>query len=181
MRVIPLDEARLLLSQGKIIAYPTEAVYGLGCDPFNSEAVDFLLSLKIRPMSKGFIILIGDWSQLAMFVPKLSDAVLKPVQASWPGPVTWVFPRLPDVPPWLTGEHDGIAIRMTAHPIAHALCQDGPIISSSANRSGEEPARDFTRLSQQFPQCVEACVAGDLGGASQPSAIYDALSGHRLR
>lgn len=176
-----ISEARAYINQGKIIAYPTEAVYGLGCDPFNNQAVEKLLNLKQRDICKGFILLIADWSQLATLIKPVSEQQLAAVRKTWPGPVTWVFPKADTLPDWLSGQYNTIALRMSAHPIAHELCIDGPLISTSANISKHEPANDISQLQEQFPQGIDALVAGNIGGASRPSAIYDVLTGGRLR
>lgn len=174
-------DARKLLKEGKIVAYPTEAVYGLGCSPFNQQAVAALLALKQRSMHKGLILLIADWSQLTPLVAPLPEELLAPVRATWPGPVTWIFPPASTIPVWLTGQHDGIAVRMSAHPIAHQLCLDGPVVSTSANISGHDSVRDLSELRAQFPEGIDAVLAGDLGGLSQPSTIFDVRTGVRLR
>ena len=174
-------EARQYLQQGGIIAYPTEAVYGLGCDPWNQRAVKKLLTLKHRSIEKGFIVLIADWLQLRPFIGAVPESRLDAVRDSWPGPVTWLFPKAPAVPEWLTGEHPTIALRMSAHPIAHALCLDGPVISTSANVTGQIPAVDMQALSAQFPEGLDAFLVGSLGLAKQPSAIYDVCNGRRVR
>lgn len=176
-----LKEALSLLREGQVIAYPTEAVYGLGCDPFNQQALSRLFELKGRPANKGVILLISDWSQLFPLILPIPDSMLVPVYDTWPGHVTWIFPRSEAVPAWLTGDQDTIAVRMSEHPIARALCAEGPIVSTSANLSGKPPARDVAELTQQFPTGIAAVVAGELGDASQPSQIYDVLSGRRLR
>ncbi len=183
MKIIQnIDEASQLLKQGKIIAYPTEAVYGLGCDPFNQNAVEQLLALKQREVSKGLIVLISDWLQLTALISPVSELSLEPVHQTWPGPVTWIFPKSVTLPSWVCGAHSTIAIRMTAHPIAKALCvAAGPIISTSANLTGHEPAIDRASLIAEFPCGVDAMLSGALGGHSKPSAIYDVLSGKRWR
>lgn len=182
MKIISqFDEARALLKQGKIVAYPTEAVYGLGCDPFNAYAVEKLLVLKSRPVSKGLILLIAEWSQLEPLINNIPEYLLEGVRATWPGPVTWVFPKAATIPNWISGDHPSIAIRMSEHPVARQLCIDGPVVSTSANLSGCEPARDVAEVCAQFPHGVDALMSGNLGSASQPSSIYDVLSGKRLR
>lgn len=176
-----LDEARQYLAQGKIIAYPTEAVYGLGCDPFNQQAVEKLLVLKQRSVTQGLIILIANWSQLAPLIGQLPNRCLDDVHGTWPGPVTWIFPKSNLIPMWVSGQHESIAIRMSAHPVARSLCANGPIVSTSANLSGQKPATEVSHLEFQFPQGIDALVAGQLGGALQPSVIYDVLTGRKLR
>ncbi|MCH9756355.1 MAG: threonylcarbamoyl-AMP synthase [Gammaproteobacteria bacterium] len=178
-----IDEAQILLDAGKVIAYPTEAVYGLGCDIWNEKAVLHLLALKNRPKEKGLIILISSWAQLWPLVDMshVSDTRLKAVKETWPGPVTWVFPKSEAVPAWISGTHDGIAIRMTKHSVAHALCQNGPIVSTSANLSGGLPARDVDTLRRLFPEGLLGVVAGELGGNFAVSEIYNILDGSSLR
>lgn len=170
-----------LVKQGGVIAYPTEAVYGLGCDPFNQHAVEYLLHLKQRCVSKGLILLISDWTQLTPLIQYIDARALQSVESTWPGPTTWLFPKSLLVPLWISGSSDKIAIRMSAHPIAHALCQNGPIVSTSANVSGEEPARDISMLDAQFPHGLAGIVQGALGEEAQPSRIFDLSSGQQLR
>lgn len=178
-----IKQACALLDAGKVIAYPTEAVYGLGCDAFNQQAVLRILNLKKRPKEKGLIVLIADWEQLWPLidenkVPKVRFEALK---KSWPGPVTWVFPKASTVPDWITGAHEGIAIRMTAHPVARALCQNGPIISTSANLAGEEPVREIQDLDEIFPDGVVGVLEGALGNQMTVSPMYNILDGALLR
>lgn len=175
------DEALQYLKRGQVIAYPTEAVYGLGCDPFNEQAVEKLLALKHRMMAQGFIVLIADWPQLFPLIGKLPDVLLDKVRESWPGPVTWVFPKSALIPHWLSGQHESIAIRMSAHPVARRLCLNGPVVSTSANTSGRIPAIDLAALRLQFPHGIDAVIVGELGDEKQSTGIYDVLTGARLR
>ncbi len=179
--IVNLDEARKEIQQGSVLAYPTEAVYGLGCDPFNEYAVHRILELKQRSIIQGMIVIISNWSQLWPLIDAVSPAALKAVEATWPGPTTWIFPRSPLVPDWVSGKYPSIAIRMTAHPIAAQLCATMPVVSTSANLHGQEPARDVIELQSQFPMGIDGIVAGSLGHATKPSAIYDLLSGACLR
>lgn len=179
--VSSLDEAKTVLQQGGIIAYPTEAIYGLGCDPFNREAVQRLFHLKQRPLNKGMILIIARWEQLAELIDVLPEAQYQRVKKTWPGPTTWIFNKSVHVPDWVTAGDATIAIRMTAHPIARALCNDIPLISTSANLSGHLPARNLSALDAQFPQGIDAIVPGELGGLDKPSSIFNALTGEQLR
>lgn len=176
-----LDDARRLIAAGRVLAYPTEAVYGLGCDPFNQHAVERVLALKQRRVTQGLILLIHDWEQLASLSLTVPEARLDAVRATWPGPVTWVFPKAKIIPRWLTGAHDSIAVRMSEHPVARALCLEGPVVSTSANITGQPPVRDNQMLRAQFPQGIDAVVVGEVGTALSPSMIVDVLSGVRLR
>ena len=138
-----LREAARCFHRGGLIAYPTEAVYGLGCDPLDSAAVERLLRLKDRPVAKGLILIAADFAQLLPFVRQLPPDLMQPVFDSWPGPNTWLLPARKDTPAWLTGCHDSLAVRVTAHPIAGALCRAcrSPLVSTSANLSRRPPAR----------------------------------------
>ena len=115
-----------MLRQGGIVAYPTESVYGLGCDPLNPDAVYRLLELKRRPASKGLILISDSFARLQPFLGPIPDNRLAIVLRSWPGPVTWVMPAQADVPEWLRGRHTSLAVRVTDHPLATALCATPP-------------------------------------------------------
>lgn len=180
-KISRLEDARHCLYQGGVLAYPTEAVYGLGCDAFNEQAVLRIIGLKRRPMAQGLILLIAHWSQLYPLIGPVKDAALENVKATWPGPTTWIFPKSSNIPTWLNGNHEGIAIRMSAHPIAKELSIDLALVSTSANIHGQAPARDICALELQFPAGIDGVVLGDLGSESQPSAIYDVLTGACIR
>ncbi len=176
-----LNQALLAIQAGQVLAYPTEAVYGLGCDPFNQAAVERILTLKGRSQQQGLIVLIADWPQLFGLIGEFPVSRLAEIKETWPGPVTWVFPKSDCVPAWVSGVHDTIAVRMTAHPIAQKLCQLGPIVSTSANPHGQAPARSLTELERLFPKGLDGVVVGDVGIEQQPSAIYDAATNQRFR
>lgn len=179
-----LSMAAQHLRRGGIVAYPTEAVYGLGCDPLNPSAVERLFELKNRPVVKALILIAADLDQINDWVRMPGDAtVAARLQTSWPGPTTWVLPVAPGVPAWLRGDRETLAVRVTAHPVASALCRlfGGPIVSTSANRSGLRPARTRVRLFHQFGAARLPVVPGALGGAERPTPIFDAVSGRQLR
>ncbi|HVV67589.1 MAG TPA: L-threonylcarbamoyladenylate synthase [Gammaproteobacteria bacterium] len=178
--IIPAVEA---LQNGGIIAYPTEAVYGLGCDPLNQEAVLRLLVLKKRPVAKGLILIAATWEQLVPYVEPVSTEVMAKVLSTWPGPFTWLFPVSPKTPDWIRGEHRTVAVRVTAHPIACALCSHfaRPMVSTSANITGQAPARDADSVNKMFAMGVEVIVQGEVGGLLQPTEIRDVVTGKILR
>ena len=178
-----LNKAVACLREGGVIAYPTEAVYGLGCDPFNVDAVARLLQIKNRSIKKGFILLASEWKQLQPLVHAIDPHALARVFSTWPGPVTWVFPAASDVPAWIRGEHTSIAVRVTDHPIAKAICQqfDGPIISTSANREGHPPFRDARMIEMAFAKALDCVVSGSVGDSLRPTQIRDAITGEVLR
>ena len=176
-----IQKAKEILQGGGVVAYPTEAVFGLGCDPFNQTAVEKTLVIKERDAQKGFIILIAEWSQLFPLISPITETQLAAVRATWPGFTTWVFPASPTLPGYVTRGKSTIAIRMTAHPIAKALCADFPITSTSANLSGHPPIRDGEALKLEFGQRVDAVIEGELGPFLSPSTIIDVTTGLKIR
>jgi L-threonylcarbamoyladenylate synthase len=168
---------------GGIVAYPTEAVFGLGCDPFNAKAVRRLLALKQRPQAKGLILIAAEFRQIEPLLEPLAAATWERVLASWPGPHTWLLPARPWVPVWIRGHHPSLAVRVTAHPVAAALCRalGGPLVSTSANLSRRPPARSVLALGLQFGDRIDALLPGRLGDLAAPTPIRDALTGATLR
>ena len=183
-RLDAADAARVL-QRGGLVAYPTEAVWGLGCDPRDEAATLRLLALKIREVDKGLILIAADEAQLAPFIDMdaLDAAQRDAVRASWPGPHTWIVPASPSAPRWITGAHDGIAVRISAHPIVVELCNafDGALVSTSANLSGKDAPRSREGLDPAVLAAVAGHVTGETGGLSAPTVIRDALTGVALR
>jgi L-threonylcarbamoyladenylate synthase len=181
---VDLAGAVAALGAGGIVACPTEAVWGLGCNPADIAAFERLFALKQRPPEKGVLLVAADFLQLAPYIDASSvpDAALARVHASWPGPHTWIFPRAAGVPPWIAGGHAGIAVRVTAHPVAAALCRafGAALVSTSANRHGEPPARDAAEVEAMFGGAV-SILNGPTGGLERPTPIRDAISGAYLR
>ncbi len=183
MSPFKLSEAARALRRGGIVAYPTEAVYGLGCDPLNPETVLRLLALKRRPVEKGLILIASEMEQLFPYLGELSAALERQVRATWPGPVTWLLPVPDAVPRWLRGDHDSLAVRITAHPLAAELCQTfgGAIVSTSANIGGRPPARSPLTVQRVFDGGVDAILHAPLGGLDRPTEIRDGRSGRVIR
>lgn len=180
-RLSPAD-AVAPLRAGEIIAYPTEGVFGLGCDPFNGEAVEALIALKGRDAAKGLIVLAAEMIQVVPLLGMISTAQRRELNATWPGPVTWIVPARSTVPRWLTGGRDTLAVRVTAHPVCRELClAAGPIVSTSANRSGEAAARSAAEVEAVFDGRIAGIVEGELGGRTKPTEIRDLRSGEVLR
>lgn len=177
-----LREAARAIRRGAVVAYPTEAVYGLGCDPLNPVAVRRLLAIKGRPQGKGVILIAAGFDQLRPFVAPLQDAQRQAVLAEWPGPVTWVLPAANGVPDWLSGGRDTLAVRVTDHPLAAALCRHAgmPLVSTSANAAGRSPARSSLQVRLRCPG-VDVVLSGATGGLPRPTEIRDLASGRQLR
>jgi len=177
-----LATARNIIKNGGVIAYPTEAVYGLGCDPFNQAAVQRILALKQRDVVQGLIVIAESVAQLADLIAPLTPDMAARVLPSWPGPITWLVPAAARCPRWLTGNHVTLAVRVTAHPPAAALCRAaGPLVSTSANPHGQPPARDAQTVRRYFPDGLDYVLDGAVGTAGRPSEIRDAASGAIIR
>jgi L-threonylcarbamoyladenylate synthase len=172
------------LQQGELIAYPTEAVFGLGCDPDNEGAVQKLLTLKKRPVEKGLILVGKTYSQLLPYVDdaKIPMHMRTEIFSSWPGPVTWLLPAAKQSPKWITGDSDFIAVRVSQHIVVRQLCDlfGKPLVSTSANVSGVKPAVNVQQLYQQFDKTL-ILVDGALGGTKKPSQIRHGISGQTIR
>jgi L-threonylcarbamoyladenylate synthase len=174
-----LTRAERIIKNGGIIAYATEYCFGFGCDPMNRSAVWRLLRIKRRPSDKGLILIAADVDQLDSYV----DTIPAPVLATWPGPHTWLLEPREGVPGWITGDHPRIAVRVTAHPQAAALCRAAgmAIVSTSANRSGGAAARSYRETLHRFKGEVDYVLPGMVGGAPAPTPIRDAASGKLVR
>ncbi len=181
--IFTLHLAARTLHEGGIVAYPTEAVYGLGCDPRNREAVCRLLALKRRPMHKGLILIAAEYAQLLPYIRQPSPSRRLWLEQSWPGPVTWLIPARSGVPRWLRGRHATIAVRVTAHPLAAALCRafGGAIVSTSANPAGLPPARTPLAVRRYFGDRLDSVIHGKTGSSRNPTEIRDLADGRVLR
>jgi L-threonylcarbamoyladenylate synthase len=180
---LPLKAACRALQRGGVIAYPTEAVWGLGCDPFDQAACERLLELKNRDWRKGLILVAARFEQLEPYVEIPSKNALKRATATWPGPATWIFPASEHCPIWISGEHDGVAVRVSNHPVVTTLCEawGGALVSTSANLSGREPARSVAQVRLYFRREIDFLLPGALGHLAKPTTIRDVATGHILR
>jgi L-threonylcarbamoyladenylate synthase len=180
-----LDAAAALVRRGGVLAYPTEAVFGLGCDPHDRVAFERLFALKQRPPTQGVLLIAADFAQVERYIDlaAVPAEVLAQVQASWPGPNTWIFPRSAEVPAWVAGAHAGIALRVTAHAPAAALCRafGGALVSTSANPHGEPSARSTAMVESYFGTALDGVLDAPLGDQQRPTVIRDALSGAIIR
>lgn len=185
MTVANLKSAVMALNQGQVIAYPTEAVYGLGCDPDNVSAVNSILALKQRCPNKGLILIAADYAQLKPYIDEtqLNVDQLRQIHQTWPGPVTWVMPRSQQCPDVICGGFDSVAVRVSAHPLVQNLCRafNKPIVSTSANPAGEASALTAVDVVSMFGNEFGVVLDGPTGGESRPSSIFNALNGQQLR
>lgn len=171
------------LRGGGVIAYPTEGVWGVGCDPDNADAVARLLDLKQRDPGKGVILIAADIAQVEPYLDGLNKTQRAQLAATWPGPQTWIVPANGRASEWVTGGRPGLALRVSANPLVRALCLafGGPIVSTSANPSGRPAPRTALRVRRYFSRQLDYVLAGNVGGQSGPTPIRDLLSGELLR
>lgn len=171
------------LKLGGVVAYPTEAVWGLGCNPFDEGAVLELLALKQRPVEKGLILIAHDISMFTSFISHLDDLQRQRLKNSWPGPVTWLVPANDLIPEWISGNFDSVALRVTAHPVAAGLARafGGPLVSTSCNTQGRPPATSIHKVRQYFGDELDAITAGQVGKRARPSEIRNLLTGEIVR
>ncbi|WP_440877412.1 L-threonylcarbamoyladenylate synthase [Thalassotalea sp. PLHSN55] len=179
------SSAQQAFEQGGVIAYPTEAVFGLGCDPDNADAVQKLLTIKSRPQDKGLILLASDYQQLRPYIDDeiLSDQQRQQILSRWPNGITQVLPANKNTPVFLTGKFSSIAVRLTTQPDVVALCEstNKPIVSTSANISGQAPAITWQQAQQTLGALVDYIVKGETLGFEKPSTIIDGLTGQVFR
>lgn len=177
-----IESAARIMRSGGVIAYPTETVYGLGCDPFNEEAVSRVLEIKQRPVEKGLILVASGLAQLDGLV-ELTDAERRMLEETWPAPITYLLPATTKVPEWVRGRFDKVAVRVSTHPLARSLAAavGTPIISTSANRAGRPPARNRFQVARQLGADLDFIVSGDTGLSGRPSTIIDLRTGETIR
>lgn len=177
-----LRRAAEVVRAGGVIAYPTEAVFGLGCDPGCDQALQRILSIKARPGGAGFILIAADQSQLHGWIaPTAAEAanLLAPTTM----PTTWVVTAGPRASPRVTGGRHTVAVRITQHPVAAALCNAAgmALVSTSANRHGRRPARTALEARRWFGAELGFVVSGAVGGLARPTEIREARSGKVIR
>jgi L-threonylcarbamoyladenylate synthase len=175
--------AAKLLRDGAVIAYPTEAVWGLGCDPHNREAIARLLRIKGRSADKGLIQVAASIEQIQPALRDLEEPMLRHLRGTWPGPVTWLVPDNGTAQALVRGQFSTVALRVSAHPLVAALCSafGGPIVSTSANFSGDPAPRWPWQVRRQLGPDLDFVLGGAVGANSKPSEIRDLVSGTIIR
>ena len=171
MQSEPVRKAGRILSHGGVVAYPTEGVFGLGARPESLDGAARILTIKQRDPDAGMILIAARPEQLEDWVA--ADVDVGRLSSSAQHPVTWIVRPSAEVPYWITGANDGVAVRIPTHPIAAALCDatESALISTSANVAGRSPARNALLLRRQFRNSVDYVVPGRCGPAAGPSEI----------
>lgn len=165
---------------GHVIAYPTEAVYGLGCDPYQQQAVYKILKLKNRPVEKGLILVGSQLQQFDDFIEPLSNEHQQLI-ASNPA-TSWIVPAK-KAPEWLRGQHNSLAIRLSAHPLVKTLCNEleQALVSTSANPAGKSPARKSLQVHHYFHNDIDIILCDKTGELSKPTEIRDLKTRNIIR
>lgn len=178
-----ISQAATCIRQGGIVGYPTEGVFGLGCDPQNENALQRLIDLKQRDNNKGLIIIAANRQQLEPFIKPVSKSVAAQLDRTWPGPVTWILQAQTDVSPLLSGGRETVATRVTAHAAAAELCQNcgHAIVSTSANLSGQDSCIDAQSVENCFGHRIDYLLELPVGDLDKPTPIFDGLTGKQLR
>ncbi len=170
-----IEKAAQAIRQGKVVLYPTDTLYGLGCDPFNEEALRRLFAIKGRSEKKGVLLLIQDYSYAEVVSDHIPELYYELVKAFWPGPVTLLLEGNSSCSRLLLGEEGKVGLR---HPDLAFLqlwmaAIPGPIVSTSANVSGE-PLASLEDLKQLFDHQVDLIIEGTgMEQPSQPSTVVD--------
>ena len=177
-----IRRAAAVCQAGGVIAYPTESVYGLGCDPFDQLAVFKILYLKKRPLEKGLILIASSIEQLEPLID-FDPENLRQQIAKAEKPTTWLVPPSDRVPNWITGQHDKLAVRITQHETARALCEASgfPLVSTSANKGGHAPAKNAFRVRNYFNDDLDFIVTGKAGSLLRPTEIRDLATNQVIR
>ncbi len=178
--IVEIDQSPETLKEvfrrGGIIAYPTETFYGLGVDPFSTDALERLFKLKGRPGGKPVLVVIRDVAELNGLVAEIPPHARTLMERHWPGPLTIVFRARKKLPALLTGNTGKIGVRLSSSPLTRRLLEilSSPLTSTSANPSGREPARDHTEVLQYFGDGVDVIIkTAERLKARQPSTVVD--------
>lgn len=173
-----------ILHSKNVIAYPTESMFGLGCDPTSRKAVTKLLSLKKRSIKKGFILVASDFNQIKMYIDesRLSKEQIKKLFFYWPGPFTFLLPANSKAPSWITGQFNTVAVRISAHFEIIKLCNffGKALISTSANITSQPPCMTPEEISESFGSDFPL-LYGKIGNEKNPSRIINIVNGNLIR
>lgn len=178
---LQLKQCIQVINNNGVIAYPTESVFGLGCNPLSEEAVSKILHLKHRPAEKGLILIAETLTQLEPFT-QLNDQWRKQILET-KAPTTWLVRKSKMTPDWICGRHSKVAIRVSQHPVVKAICNNyrGPIVSTSANPAGSSPANTLLQARLYFNGQVDMFVPGSTGDVKQATPIIDIESQRQIR
>jgi L-threonylcarbamoyladenylate synthase len=176
-----IRHAAHIIRLGGIIAYPTDTIYGLGCDPFNADAVERINLIKLRPQNKYFILLAGDLDEVRSLIAITSEqeqTITQNTEAT-----SWVVSASEQAPSWLTDNNHMLTIRISRHDTVKKLCRSlgHAIISTSANISGKKPAKNAMELHKYFHRKVDKILLSNKSQAAKPSKIIRLCDNYIIR
>lgn len=178
-----IEEIADIVRHGGVIAYPTEAVFGLGCDPENEQAIKRILELKQRAIEKGLIVITSQLNFVEKYLLPTTQQEKDLLNSITDQPTSWLVPAKTTTSPLLKGRFSSLAIRKTMHPACYSLCdalQHG-LVSTSANPQGATPATSVEEVEQYFGNALEGILDAPLGNADKPSQLIDLHSKQILR
>jgi len=178
-----IEQAIAAINHGGVVVYPTEGVYGLGCDYLNEDCVHKILRLKQRDVSKGLVLVASHIQQILPLIQPENRADLARALKTWPGHQTWIFPKSMLTPAWISGHFDSVAVRVSAHPVVKQLCDrlSAPLVSTSANFTNQPTPNNIQEQFKLWGDSVDFYLDLPLGGSNQPSSIKLANSGKIIR
>lgn len=168
------DRVRRVLQESGLVALPTESFYGLAVAPFDEQALARLWEVKGRSEGKPILLLIGDRSQLGLFVQTIPPAASVLMNIFWPGPLTVVFPASGRLSDAVTAGTGSVGIRLSAwQPLRDLLRQVGPVTGTSANREGVPPPRTAEEVQHSFGDALDLIIDAGPTPGGRPSTVVD--------
>ena len=176
------ERAARIIAAGGLIAYRTDTFYGLGADPLNQTAVRAIRSLKGREAAKPILLLISDALEIDRFIASRSDRFDRVVEKHWPGPLTLIGVARPELPVELTAGSGTIGVRLPADENVRALIRTcgGALTATSANVSGNPPARSAAEVEAYFSRGIDLIINSGYVTSDKPSTVVD-LSAREVR
>lgn len=182
---LEIQKAIQVLNQGGVIICPTEGIYGFSCIANNIDAVKRIIEIKKRDDNKGLILVSDSIEKVKKLIDieKIPKESLDLMHKLWPGHHTFVVPCNSNINALLTGNRHTIAIRISSFDVLSSLCKDltYPIVSTSANISGQDPISTLDMLEKEFGHVVDYILKKNCQGLKKSSTIHDALTGQILR
>ena len=172
---VKIEAAGNLLKEGKLVAFPTETVYGLGANALDEEAAARIYSAKGRPSDNPLIVHIADWEAIGAIVSEIPEAAKRLADAFWPGPLTMILNKSDLVPYATTGGLETVAVRMPVNPIARALIRAGGgyVAAPSANTSGRPSPTKAEHVAEDLNGKIDMIIDGGQVGIGLESTIVD--------
>ena len=168
-----VDQAVKALAAGQVVGLPTDTVYGLAADPFSTGGADRLFLLKRRPREMELPVLVADDEQALSLATGVPDSARRLMERYWPGALTIVLPRSPELVADLGADDATVGLRCPAHPVPLALCRaHGPIATTSANHHGDPTATTADEVAGLFGDAVAVVLDGGPCTGS-PSTVVD--------